>query len=75
MPSRTIDSSAFSADIIEFIGHLQNQRVRYVVVGGEAVIFHGYPRLTGDIALFYEATVANARRLMRPSSMFYLNRP
>ncbi len=71
MPSRTIDGSAFSADIIEFIGHLQNHRVRYVVVGGEAVIFHGYPRLTGDIGFFYEPANSNAMRLMRALDGFW----
>jgi four helix bundle protein len=63
MPPPKIKESAFSADVVEFIRLLQRFGVRCLVVGGEAVIFHGYPRLTGDIDLFYERTPANARRL------------
>ncbi|HGY11488.1 MAG TPA: hypothetical protein ENK36_03905 [Desulfobacterales bacterium] len=33
--------------------------VRYVIVGGEAVIYYGYARLTGDVDFFYEPTTAN----------------
>lgn len=72
MPPRTIAGSGFSSDIIEFIRALQDHRVRYVVVGGEAVIYHGYPRLTGDIDFFYDHTPANARRLMEALSEFWL---
>ena len=34
-------------------------RIRYVIVGGEAVIYHGYPRLTGDVDFFYDRTESN----------------
>jgi len=50
-------------DIRELLRLLSRHRVRYLLVGGEAVIHHGYPRLTGDVDLFYEQTAANARRL------------
>lgn len=39
MPSHQIDSSYFSPDILEFIELLHAHQVRYVVVGGEAVIY------------------------------------
>lgn len=72
MPStRTIDGSGFSKDVIEFLRALHDHRVRYLVVGGEAVILHGYPRLTGDIDFFHEATPANARRLMSALDQFW----
>ena len=32
----------------EFIELLENQKVEYVLVGGYAVGFHGFPRYTGD---------------------------
>jgi hypothetical protein len=56
--------SHFSRDTLEFIRLLSQHRVRYVVVGGEAVIYHGYARLTGDVDFFYEATRMNAARLL-----------
>jgi predicted nucleotidyltransferase len=37
--------------------------VRYVLVGGYAVIFHGRPRATKDIDLLVELTDANRARL------------
>lgn len=73
MPSSKIKESAFSADVVEFIRLLQRFAVRYLVVGGEAVIFHGYPRLTGDIDFFYERTPANARRLFHLLEVFWDN--
>jgi hypothetical protein len=64
MPSSSqIDAAAFSDDILEFIRLLEKYEVHYLIVGGEAVIFHGYPRLTGDVDFFYERTEANTLRL------------
>jgi hypothetical protein len=33
---------------------LKRHQVKYVVIGGVAVILHGVPRMTGDIDLFIE---------------------
>jgi hypothetical protein len=64
MPSKSqIEATAFWDDILEFIRLLEKYRVHYLIVGGEAVIFHGYPRLTGDVDFFYERTEANTLRL------------
>ena len=63
MASRTIRAAGFSRDTLAFLRLLSQHRVRYVIVGGEAVIFHGYPRVTGDVDFFYENTAANADRL------------
>ena len=60
-----------SPDVQELLRLLQRHRVRYLIVGGEAVILHGYPRLTGDIDLFFDATVINVRRLFRALSEFW----
>lgn len=40
------------------------ERVDYVVVGGYAVIAHGFPRTTGDIDLLVQPTPENARRVV-----------
>jgi hypothetical protein len=52
-----------SRDIQLLIRLFAEHRVRYLLVGGEAVIHHGYARLTGDVDFFYDRTPANARRL------------
>lgn len=62
MASRIVENASFSADIQNFLRLLTRYRVRYLIVGGEAVIYHGHPRLTGDVDFFYENTRANVRR-------------
>ena len=47
-----------------------DESVEYVVVGGYAVIAHGYPRTTGDLDIFVRPTVANARRVVRALERF-----
>jgi hypothetical protein len=73
MSRPTLSSSPFSRDVVEFIQLLTRFKVRYLIVGGEAVIFHGYPRLTGDIDFFYECTSRNAARLFRALEAFWNN--
>ena len=63
MSPETIDSSAFSPDILEFIRLLRSHEVRYLIVGGEAVIFYGHIRLTGDVDFFFDREASNARLL------------
>lgn len=61
----------FSPDQRELIELLGSHGVRYLVVGGVAVVFHGYPRYTGDLDLFYEASEANALRLFAALHEFW----
>ncbi len=41
------------------------ERVEYVIVGGYAVIAHGFPRTTGDIDILVQPTAENAARVVR----------
>lgn len=52
-----------SKDLSEFIALLNSIGVKYLLVGGHAVAFHGYPRFTGDMDLFVERSDANAALL------------
>lgn len=54
-----------SQDFTEFITLLNTHKVRYLVIGGYAVAFHGYPRYTKDIDIWCERTEDNAARLLR----------
>jgi hypothetical protein len=63
MPSKAIDAYGFSPDILEFIRLMKRHKVRYLLVGGEAVIYHGYPRVTGYVDFFYDLSAGNALRL------------
>jgi len=59
-----------SKDLREFIALLNSHGVDYVVVGGHAVAFHGYPRFTGDIDFFVRAEVDNAQKLLSALAAF-----
>ena len=48
----------------EFIELLNSTGVEYVVVGGHAVGYHGYPRYTGDMDFFVRADPQNAVRIV-----------
>ena len=39
--------------------------VEYVIVGGYAVIAHGFPRTTADLDILVRPTPANAQRILR----------
>jgi hypothetical protein len=66
-----VTPSHFSRDIREFLFLLHRRGVRYLLVGGEAVIRHGYPRLTGDIDIFFESTDRNTDLLWKVLSEFW----
>ena len=64
-------ASHFSPDIQEFLFLLSIHKVKYVIVGGEAVIYYGFARLTGDIDFFYEPTANNVQLLYRSLDEFW----
>ena len=64
-------ASHFSPDIQEFIRLLSINKVRYVIVGGEAVIYYGYARLTGDVDFFYEVSSKNVKKLYETLVSFW----
>jgi len=49
----------------EFIELLEKHHVEYLVVGGYAVGFHGFPRYTGDLDIFVAISPRNAEGLVR----------
>lgn len=64
-------ASHFSPDIQDFFFLLSLHKVRYLIVGGEAVIYYGFSRLTGDVDFFFEPTSHNAQRLYRALHEFW----
>lgn len=49
----------------DFIALLNKHDVKYVLVGGWAVIFEGYSRTTGDMDFFVQAEDVNAHKIMK----------
>jgi len=56
-------ASHFSKDIHQFLELLAKHKVKYVIVGGEAVIYYGYARLTGDVDFFFGTSKENPQCL------------
>src|SRR5438445_8377336 len=50
-------------DFREFIALLNSHKVRFLIVGGHAVTFHGYPRYTGDLDVWVAIDPSNAVRV------------
>ena len=50
-------------DLVALCKALNQEGVRYVLIGGFAVILHGYVRATKDIDLLVDASVENIQRL------------
>jgi hypothetical protein len=71
MSSEVLETSSFSPDIREFLRLLSVYGVRAVVVDGEAVIFYGHIRVTGDIDLYYDRSPENAGRLFDALEEFW----
>jgi hypothetical protein len=57
-------------DFREFIQSLNNNQVRYLVIGGYAVAFHGYPRYTKDLDIWIEPSLENAVNLVKALEQF-----
>jgi len=51
-------------DFSEFIQSLNDNQVRYLVIGGYAVALHGYPRYTKDLDVWIERSEDNAARMI-----------
>lgn len=51
-------------DFEELLGLLEDSSVKYLIVGGYAVAFHGFPRLTKDIDFFYDNSKENVDKII-----------
>jgi hypothetical protein len=66
-----VKAEHFSPDIQEFLLLLARKEVKYLIVFGEAVIYYGHARLTGDVDLFYERSPENALKLFQGLQEFW----
>lgn len=60
----------FNEHFRDFIKALNDSKVEYVLVGGMAVILHGYVRGTGDMDVWVNKTRNNYRKLVEAFSLF-----
>jgi len=67
-----VPNNLFNQDFRDFLLSLNKTEVKYVLVGGYSVIFHGYHRVTGDLDLFLEPTADNYYKLIKAFANFGL---
>jgi len=60
-------------DFEELLRLIEEHGIEYMIVGGYAVAYHGYPRFTKDIDLFFRMTSENALRLRQALVKFGFN--
>ena len=57
-------------DFTEFIQALNDAETAYILVGGYAVIFHGYNRTTGDLDIWVRPDSGNYGKLKKAFDIF-----
>jgi len=57
-------------DFKDFLKLLHSEEVEYLVVGGYAVGYYGYPRATGDLDIWIASTPENAAKIVRVLKQF-----
>jgi len=57
-------------DFKEFIQLLNENHVKYLVIGGYAVAIHGHPRYTKDIDIWIEMSEENSEKLIISLTQF-----
>ena len=62
----------FNSDFQEFLLALNKKEVNYVLIGGYSVIYHGFPRTTGDLDIFVEVSKKNYNKLIQAFELFQM---
>src|SRR5215813_10341017 len=57
-------------DFKEFLQLLNDHQVEYLLIGGYAVGYHGYPRATGDMDIWIAVSPDNADKLVAVLNAF-----
>ena len=57
-------------DFKEFLKLLQENNVEYLLIGGYAVGYYGYPRATQDLDIWISVTPANATKMIETLQAF-----
>ncbi len=63
-------ANIFNEHFRDFIQALNDNKVDYVLVGGMAVILHGYVRGTGDMDIWVNKTKDNYKKLVKAFTQF-----
>ncbi|MDB4385604.1 hypothetical protein N9023_04585 [Opitutaceae bacterium] len=69
---RELQTGLFNQDFTDFLKCLHDAEVESMLVGGYAVVLHGYPRTTGDMDVWVRPTPENHKKLIRAFAEFGL---
>lgn len=70
-----MDAPLLTDDFKDFLRSLNGRGVEYLVVGGYAVGFHGYPRATIDLDVWVRPSSENADRVIEALRDFGIDSP
>ena len=70
-----MDPRSLTRDFREFLQYLNANGVDYLVIGGHAVAYHGYPRATTDLDVWVGVNQDNANRLVKALRDFGFDLP
>lgn len=62
-------------DFKEFLQLLNSHKVEYLVIGGYAIGYHGFPRTTGEIDIWVAVNARNASAVVRALKEFGFDVP
>ena len=62
-------------DFKEFLQLLNSNKIEYLIIGGYAVAFHGYPRATGDMDIWIAISEDNAHKTVEALKEFGFDSP
>jgi len=65
----------FPRDFKEFLKLLNSKEIEYLIIGGYAVGFYGYPRATGDLDIWVPVDEKNALKLAEALRQFGFDLP
>jgi hypothetical protein len=70
-----MDMIPLPPDFKDLLKLLKNHDVKYLLVGGYAVAYHGYPRSTGDMDIWIQINPENAQKMVRVLKSFGFDTP
>ncbi len=66
-----MDPRHLPPDFRDFLACLNDAGVEYLLVGGHAVAYHGYPRVTSDMDVWINRTPENATKVLTAIRGFF----
>lgn len=66
---------ALPPDFKEFLNLLKNKGIQYLLIGGYAVGYHGYPRATSDLDIWIAMNSVNADKVVSVLKAFGFGTP